>query len=77
LTTLPVNFRMIGNSEVDRKEAAVEFGMWQGDREILTTALGRSMTEVPAATNMHYRIGAIAETFYVHPPADAGGARPQ
>jgi CubicO group peptidase (beta-lactamase class C family) len=37
--------------------------MWQGDREILTTALGRSMTETPAVTNMHYRIGGIAETF--------------
>ena len=42
---------------------AVEFGIWQGDRELLTTALGHSMTEVPAATNMHYRIGGIAETF--------------
>jgi CubicO group peptidase (beta-lactamase class C family) len=42
---------------------AVEFGMWQGNRELLTTALGRSMTEVPATTNMHYRIGGIAETF--------------
>jgi D-alanyl-D-alanine carboxypeptidase len=42
---------------------AVEFGIWQGDREVLTTVLGRSMTEVPAATNMHYRIGGIAETF--------------
>lgn len=42
---------------------AVEFGIWQGDRELLTTALGHSMTEVPAATSMHYRIGGIAETF--------------
>jgi CubicO group peptidase (beta-lactamase class C family) len=42
---------------------AVEFGMWVGDREVLTTALGNSMTTVPAATNMHYRIGGIAETF--------------
>lgn len=42
---------------------AVEFGIWQGDREILTAALGHSMTETPAATNMHYRIGGIAETF--------------
>ena len=51
--------------DVSQKDGskAVEFGMWQGDREILTTALGRSMTEVPAATNMHYRIGGIAETF--------------
>ncbi|HEY3930125.1 MAG TPA: serine hydrolase domain-containing protein [Candidatus Koribacter sp.] len=42
---------------------AVEFGMWVGDREVVTTALGNSMTAVPAATNMHYRIGGIAETF--------------
>ena len=42
---------------------AVEFGMWVGDREVLTTALGHSMTTVPATTDMHYRIGGIAETF--------------
>ena len=39
------------------------FGLWQGDREILTMALGTSMTTVPATTDMHYRIGGIAETF--------------
>ena len=37
--------------------------MWIGDREILTMALGTSMTTVPAATNMHYRIGGVTETF--------------
>src|SRR6185369_4800777 len=42
---------------------AVVFGMWQGEREILTMALGTSMTTVPATTDMHYRIGGIAETF--------------
>jgi CubicO group peptidase (beta-lactamase class C family) len=42
---------------------AVVFGMWVDDREILTTALGHSMTTVPATTDMHYRIGGIAETF--------------
>jgi D-alanyl-D-alanine carboxypeptidase len=42
---------------------AVEFGMWVDDREILTMALGDSMTTVPATTEMHYRIGGIAETF--------------
>jgi CubicO group peptidase (beta-lactamase class C family) len=42
---------------------AVEFGMWVRNREILTIALGNSMTTVPATTNMHYRIGGIAETF--------------
>jgi D-alanyl-D-alanine carboxypeptidase len=43
--------------------AAVVFGMWVRDREVLTTALGDSMTTVPATTDMHYRIGGIAETF--------------
>ena len=42
---------------------AVVFGMWIADREVMTTALGASMTTVPAATDMHYRIGGIAETF--------------
>jgi len=42
---------------------AVVFGMWVHDREVLTTALGRSMTTVPATTDMHYRIGGVAETF--------------
>ena len=42
---------------------AVLFGMWVGDREILTMAIGHSMTTVPATTEMHYRIGGIAETF--------------
>ena len=42
---------------------AVLFGVWRDDREILTMALGRSMTTVPATIDMHYRIGGIAETF--------------
>jgi CubicO group peptidase (beta-lactamase class C family) len=42
---------------------AVVFGLWVRDREVLTTALGNSMTTVPATTRMHYRIGGIAETF--------------
>ncbi len=41
----------------------IEFGMWIGNREVLATALGESMTTVPATTNMHYRIGGTAETF--------------
>jgi D-alanyl-D-alanine carboxypeptidase len=36
---------------------AVVFGMWVDDREILTMALGHSMTTVPATPDMHYRIG--------------------
>ncbi len=52
--------------EVEAKKdgtKAVEFGMWVRDREVLTTALGHSMTTVPATTDMHYRIGGIGETF--------------
>jgi CubicO group peptidase (beta-lactamase class C family) len=42
---------------------AVVFGMWVGDREIFTTALGNTTPGVPATTGMHYRIGGITETF--------------
>jgi hypothetical protein len=35
---------------------AVEFGIWVDDREILTMALGDSMTTVPATTDMQGRI---------------------
>lgn len=42
---------------------AVEFGMWMGDREVLTTALGHSMTSVPANTQMHWRVGGMSELF--------------
>jgi CubicO group peptidase (beta-lactamase class C family) len=33
------------------------------DRKVLMMAPGNSMTTVPATTDMHYRIGGIAETF--------------
>ena len=42
---------------------AVEFGMWVNDRKVVTMALGNSMTTMPATTDMHYRIGGVAETF--------------
>ena len=42
---------------------AVVFGMWVGDKEILTEALGNTTPGVPATTAMHYRIGGITETF--------------
>jgi D-alanyl-D-alanine carboxypeptidase len=41
---------------------ALLFGLWLGDREILTQALGTSMTGVPATTDMHFRIGAVSIT---------------
>jgi CubicO group peptidase (beta-lactamase class C family) len=60
----PHRLRVIVQAEAQKAGTkAVEFGMWVDDREILTTALGDSMTTVPATTDMHYRIGGIAETF--------------
>lgn len=38
-------------------------GVWKGDQEILTIALGESMTAIPANTNMHLRIGGVSEIF--------------
>jgi D-alanyl-D-alanine carboxypeptidase len=60
----PSRLRAIVQAEARKAGTkAVEFGMWVDDREILTTAMGDSMTTVPATTEMHYRIGGIAETF--------------
>jgi D-alanyl-D-alanine carboxypeptidase len=60
----PDRLRAIVQAEAQKAGTkAVVFGMWVDDREILTTALGHSMTTVPATTDMHYRIGGIAETF--------------
>jgi CubicO group peptidase (beta-lactamase class C family) len=58
--------RVLATVEAEAQKAhakAVEFGMWVGNRPVLTKAFGNSMTTVPATTNMHYRIGGIAETF--------------
>jgi D-alanyl-D-alanine carboxypeptidase len=60
----PDRVRVIVQAEAEKaRTKAVLFGMWVKDREILTMALGHSMTTVPANTEMHYRIGGIAETF--------------
>src|SRR4051812_19308148 len=60
----PDRLRAIVQAEAQKTGTkAVVFGMWLRDREVLTSALGNSMTAVPASTEMHYRIGGIAETF--------------
>jgi D-alanyl-D-alanine carboxypeptidase len=60
----PDRLREIVQAEAAKRGTrAVEFGFWRADTKILTMALGPSMTTVPAATNMHYRIGGIALTF--------------
>lgn len=38
-------------------------GVWKGDQEILTVALGESMTSIPASVDMHFRIGGVSEIF--------------
>lgn len=38
-------------------------GMWKEGQEVFTTALGESMTSVPAGTDMHVRIGGVSEIF--------------
>lgn len=60
----PEKLRAVVTAESEKAgTSAVEFGIWQGEREVLTMALGDSMTTVPATTAMHYRIGGITETF--------------
>jgi D-alanyl-D-alanine carboxypeptidase len=60
----PRRLRAIVEAEAQEAHTkAVVFGVWMGDREILSGAVGNSMTTEPATTNMHYRIGGIAETF--------------
>ena len=60
----PERLRGIVQAEASKRGVrAVEFGVWQDETKILTMALGPSMTTVPATTDMHYRIGGIAETF--------------
>lgn len=38
-------------------------GIWMGEEEVLMTAMGESMTSIPANTDMHVRIGGVSETF--------------
>src|SRR5262245_34953045 len=60
----PDRIRAIVEQMATKSDAkAVLFGIWRHDREVLTMALGESMTTVPASTDMHYRMGGIAETF--------------
>lgn len=47
----------------EKKVKSLIVGIWKEDEEIVTVALGESMTSVPAATDMHLRIGGVSETF--------------
>lgn len=59
-----VQLRAIVRAESEKAGTqAVIFGMWVGQREVVTEALGTSTPGAPATTAMHYRIGGITETF--------------
>lgn len=45
------------------KVRSVIAGVWKGDTEIALTAIGESMTDIPASADMHLRIGGVSETF--------------
>lgn len=48
----------------ERHTKAMIAGVWKGDQEIMTVALGESMTLIPADINMHVRIGGVSEIIY-------------
>jgi len=48
----------------DSKVKSMIASVRKGEDEILTIALGESMTSVPADVNMHFRTGGITETFF-------------
>src|SRR5690606_19089799 len=45
------------------KVKSVVVGVWKGQNEVLTLALGESMSMVPSTKDMHIRIGGVTETF--------------
>jgi D-alanyl-D-alanine carboxypeptidase len=51
------------NLKENAKVKSLLAGIWMGEEEILLTAMGESMTSIPANTDMHVRIGGVSETF--------------
>lgn len=41
---------------------AIVYGLWIDGRPVSIKAIGKSMTDVPATTDMHFRIGGVTET---------------
>lgn len=56
---------ILGTESAGAGTQAVIFGMWSGNTEVLTDAIGYSAPGIPATTAMHFRIGGITETFLV------------
>ncbi|MBS1517001.1 MAG: beta-lactamase family protein [Bacteroidetes bacterium] len=55
--------KKIADLKEENKVKALLAGVWLGEKEIVTIALGESMTDVPATTDMHFRIGGVSELF--------------
>lgn len=47
----------------ESKVKSIIAGVWKGEQELFTIALGESMTRVPAEVDMHVRIGGVSEIF--------------
>jgi D-alanyl-D-alanine carboxypeptidase len=54
---------MVKGLRTDYGARAVIAGLWYGDEPGITTAVGQSMTQVPADTRMTVRIGGISQLF--------------
>lgn len=54
--------KLLQQAHQEHALSAILAGIWSQDEEVLTVALGESMAGVPAAENMHYRVGGVAYT---------------
>ncbi|MBK9333880.1 MAG: beta-lactamase family protein [Ignavibacteria bacterium] len=59
-----VLLKKISELKEETKVKSLTAGIKKGDEEILTIALGESMTSVPASADMHLRIGGVSEIFF-------------
>ncbi|MBK8981604.1 MAG: beta-lactamase family protein [Ignavibacteria bacterium] len=59
-----VLLKKITELKEETKVKSLITGIKKGDEEILTIALGESMTSVPASADMHIRIGGVSEIFF-------------
>ncbi len=65
--SLPSSHQIEQFAQQAKEESEVKallVGVWQGEQQIAKFALGESMTDVPASTDMHVRIGGISQTFF-------------
>jgi len=53
---------LVGKARSKHGLSALMCGVWQGQGELVTLALGNSMTDVPATRQMHMRVGGVTLT---------------